>query len=37
MFDLFCIKKKEAIMKIKKFFEENVDKDPIIKSQNNDS
>ena len=31
MFDLFCIKKKEAIIKIKKFFEENADKDSIIK------
>ena len=37
MFDLFCIKKKEAIIKIKKFFEENTEKDPIIISQNNDS
>ena len=37
IFDLFCIKKKEAIIKIKKLFEENSDKDPIIISQNNDS
>ena len=37
MFDLFCIKKKEAIIKIKKFFEDMADKDTIIKPQNNDS
>jgi hypothetical protein len=36
MFDLFCIKKKEAIIKIKKFFEEIAEKDSIIKPQNND-
>ena len=37
MFDLFCIKKKEAIIKIKKFFEEIAEKDSIIIPQNNDS
>lgn len=38
MFDIFSIKKKEAIIKIKNYFEENADKiDSIIIPQNNDS